>query len=99
MLRNDTGEQAGQKAVLNPFIPRLNIKSFSLFPADMLCVFLMPTWLGALLAGTADGIRQREFSPAGACEDTSVNPLSGVFWVVWAYFIPPFHEMCLLKMY
>lgn len=38
MAINDTREQAGQKAVLNPFKWRLNIKSFSLFPADVLCV-------------------------------------------------------------
>lgn len=38
MVINDTGEQTGQKAVLNPLIPRLDIKSFVLFPPDVLCV-------------------------------------------------------------
>lgn len=37
MVMNDTGEQTEQKAVLNPFIPRLNMKTFSLFPVHVLC--------------------------------------------------------------
>lgn len=57
----------------------------------------MPTWLGALLAGTADGSRQREFPPARECEATSVSPLSGACWMVWAYLIPPFPKMSFLR--
>lgn len=64
--------------MLSLFIPRLNIKSFSVFSADVLCVLSMTSWLRALLAGIVDGIQQREFPPLGAWTGSHLN--KSPFW-------------------